>query len=72
MKLKCLVYRGCTIIIVAFGTGESVLFIEVSLIQRCPYREVPPYCFIVIQTVHKYMYNTCIIIRTGCEGYLGH
>ena len=24
----------------AFGTDESVLFIEVSLIQRCPYREV--------------------------------
>ena len=27
----------------AFGTDESVLFIEVSLIQRCPYREVPLY-----------------------------
>ena len=26
---------------VAFGTDESVLFIEVSLIQRCPYSEVP-------------------------------
>ena len=27
----------------AFGTDESVLFMEVSLIQRCPYREVPLY-----------------------------
>ena len=27
----------------AFGTGESVLFMEVSLIQRCPGREVPLY-----------------------------
>ena len=32
----------------AFGTDESVLFREVSLIQGCPYREVP--------------YNSCAII----------
>ena len=31
---------------VTFGTDESVLFREVSLIQECPYREVPLYVYI--------------------------
>ena len=30
---------------VSFGTDESVLFIEVSSIQRCFYREVPFYLY---------------------------
>ena len=32
----------------AFGTEESVLFIEVSLIQGYPYREVQLYCVSVV------------------------
>ena len=32
---------------VAFGTDESVLFIEVSSIQGCLYREVPLYIHIL-------------------------
>ena len=31
----------------AFVTDESVLFIEVSSIQRCPYREIPLYIYIL-------------------------
>ena len=27
----------------AFGTDENVLFMEMALIQRCPYREVTLY-----------------------------
>ena len=33
---------------VVFETDESVLFIEVFLIQRCPYREVPLYIHVNI------------------------
>ena len=39
----------------AFGTDESVLFVEVSLIQRCPDREIPLYIYVCI-----YVYTSVI------------
>ena len=42
----------------AFGTYESVLFIEVSSIQGCPYREVPHCMYIVTVAVTVAGYGT--------------
>ena len=47
---------------VAFGTDESVLFIEVSLIQECPDRERYTYVYIYQSCVmHIYMYNNVYV-----------
>ena len=45
----------------ACGTGESVLFIEVSLIQRCPYREVPLY---IQSCIVLYSQPRCVVQYT--------
>ena len=51
----CFKYTNVTfgtdeVVLSNFGTDESVLFIEVSSIQRCPDREVPLY----IYSYHNY------------------
>ena len=38
-------------------TDESVLFIEVSLIQKCPYREVPLYIYILQSAIYSIVYK---------------
>ena len=45
---RCPHFRGTN---VPFGTGESVLFMEVSSIQVCPYIVQVPYMYI-LYTVH--------------------
>ena len=58
VRLKCPVYRSVLIsevvkyTNVSFETDESVLLIEVSSIQRCPYRERE-------REVPLYIYTTC-------------
>ena len=38
----------------AFGTDESVLFIELSSIRKCPYREVPLYTSLYMLILTSY------------------
>ena len=46
----------------AFGTEESVLFIEVSLIQGYPYREVQLYC---VSVVYNDIMQAMIVSQCG-------
>ena len=52
----------------SFGTDESVLFIEVSLIHRCSYREVPLYMVRVLG--HSRVSLSIVFKQTGSIQYV--
>ena len=57
----------------AFGTDKSVLFREVSLIQGCPYREVPyNNCAIIDILYYLSSYQYCGIGSLGFQSLCGY
>ena len=53
----------------AFGSDESVLFIELSLIQGCPYREVP---LCTHTHIHMYVHVLCVVLLLVSETDVQH